>query len=77
MVTFINGFPVVHNEKTNLKQKTRYNTQRNLETKTQNHHIKDNNPEHSKSLKEKQSSNKKLSLNTLNVDKRIFKKAKE
>ena len=53
MVTFINGFPVVHNEKTNLKQKTRYNTQRNLETKSQNHHIKDNNPEHSKSLKEK------------------------
>jgi hypothetical protein len=50
MVTFINGFPVVHNENLIFKQKTRYNTQRNLNTKPS--HTKNDNPENSKNTKE-------------------------
>ena len=44
MVTFINGYPVVRKEKMIFKQKTRYHTKKDLDTKPDQ--VKDANPEH-------------------------------
>ena len=44
MVTFINGYPIVHKEKMIFKQKTRYHNKKDLDTKPDQ--VKDDNPEH-------------------------------